>query len=134
MTLIEASRLASFGLVVLIWLVQVIIYPAFAEIAPDRFARWHSGYTRAVTWIVMPLMLGQVVLIGWLLFARPGPWAFLATGMVAVAWVATFTLSVPAHEKLRAGGLDGGVVRRLVATNWIRTVAWSLAFLLLLFA
>ena len=34
MTLIEANRLASFGLVVLIWLVQVIIYPAFAEIAP----------------------------------------------------------------------------------------------------
>ena len=35
MTLIEANRLVSFGLVVLIWLVQVIIYPAFAEIAPN---------------------------------------------------------------------------------------------------
>ena len=63
LTLIEANRLASFGLVVLIWLVQVIIYPAFAEIEPDRFAPWHAGYTRAVTWIVAPLMLAQVALL-----------------------------------------------------------------------
>ncbi len=54
---------------------------------------------------------------------------FLAAGTVAVAWLATFTLSVPAHDKLQAGGLDGVVVGRLVATNWIRTVAWTLAFL-----
>ena len=84
-TLIEANRLASFGLVVLIWLVQVIIYPAFADIAPQRFTRWHAGYTRALTWIVMPLMLGQVALLGWLLDARPSRWGFLAAGMVAVA-------------------------------------------------
>ena len=54
--------------------------------------------------------------------------------MVAVAWVATFALAVPAHDKLQATGLDREVVARLVAMNWIRTVAWTLAFLLLLFA
>ena len=133
-TLIEANRLLSFGLVVLIWLVQVVIYPAFAEIAPERFTRWHAGYTRAVTWIVMPLMLGQVVLLGWLLMVRPSRWGYLAAGMVAVAWIATFTLAVPAHDKLHANGLDGCVIRRLVGTNWIRTVAWTLAFLFLMVA
>ncbi len=134
MTLIEANRLVSFGLVVLIWLVQVIIYLAFAEIAPERFTRWQAGYTRAVTWIVMPLMLGQVALIGWLLVARPSPWGALAAGMVAVAWIATFALAVPAHDTLQASGLDRAVVARLVAGNWIRTIAWTLAFLFLLFA
>ena len=54
--------------------------------------------------------------------------------MVAVAWIATFALAVPAHDTLQANGLDGDVIRWLVATNWIRTVAWTLAFLLLLFA
>lgn len=121
---------ASYGLVVLIWLVQVIIYPAFAQIAPEGFTLWHASYTRAVTWIVMPLMLGQVVLLGWLVVARASPWAFLAAGLVAVAWIATFAMSVPAHVRLRSVGLDGGVFRRLVATNWIRTVAWTLTFLL----
>ena len=131
---IEANRLVSFGLVVLIWLVQVIIYPSFADIAPERFARWHAGYTRGVTWIVMPLMLGQVALLGWLLAVHPSRWGFLAAGTVAVAWIATFALAVPAHEKLRSSGLDGGIIRKLVETNWIRTVAWTLTFLLLLAA
>ena len=134
MSLIEANRLASLGLVVLIWLVQIIIYPAFAEIAPDRFAPWHAGYTRAVTWIVAPLMLAQVALLAWLAVVRPSPRVLLAAAMVAVAWIATFALAVPAHNTLQAQGIEGGVIRRLVATNWIRTVAWTLAFLLLLIA
>jgi hypothetical protein len=134
MTLVEANRLVAFGLVVLIWLVQVVIYPAFAEIAPGRFAGWHAGYTRAVTWIVAPLMLGQVVLLGWLLALRRVPWVALAAGLVAVAWIATFALAVPAHRKLQMIGPDRDVVGRLVAANWIRTVAWTLAFLLLLVA
>ena len=134
MLLIEANRLASFGLVVLIWLVQVIIYPAFAEIEPDRFARWHAGYTRAVTWTVAPLMIGQVTLLLWLVVVRPSSCVSLAAGMVAVAWIATFALAVPAHDTLQASGRDRAVVARLVAGNWIRTIAWTLAFLLLLLA
>ena len=134
MTPVEANRPASFGLVVLIWLVQVVIYPAFAEISPERFVRWHGGYTRALTWIVAPLMLGQVALLGWLLIVRPSSWGYLAAGTVAVAWIATFALAVPAHDKLQATGLDREVVARLVAVNWVRTVAWTLAFLLLLVA
>ena len=133
MTLVEANRLLSFGLVVLIWLVQVVIYPAFAEIAPDRFTRWHAGYTRAVTLIVAPLMVGQAVLLVWLALVRPSPRVLLAAGMVAVAWISTFAMAVPAHETLQATGLDRAVVARLVAANWVRTVAWTLAFLLLVF-
>jgi hypothetical protein len=53
--------------------------------------------------------------------------------MVAVAWIATFTLAVPAHDQLQAIGLDRAVVARLIAGNWVRTVAWTLAFVLLLF-
>jgi hypothetical protein len=133
MTLIEANRLASFGLVVLIWLVQVIIYPAFAEIEPDRFVCWHAGYTRAVTWIVAPLMLAQVALLAWLAIVRPSPRVLSAAAMVGLAWMATFALAVPAHDQLQAIGLDRAVVARLIAGNWVRTIAWTLAFLLLLF-
>ena len=134
MTLVEANRLVSFGLVVLIWLVQVIIYPAFAEIPADRFARWHAGYTRGVTWIVAPLMFGQVILLIRLLVARPTWPVFVALGMVATAWIATFAVAVPAHDQLQAAGVDADSIRRLVATNWIRTAAWTLAFLSLLAA
>ncbi|MHC5540361.1 hypothetical protein ACYOEI_19240 [Singulisphaera rosea] len=129
MTVDEANRILSFGLLVLIWMVQSIVYPAFGEIATDRFAAWHTRYTRAVTWIVVPLMFGQVGTLGWLLVTRPKPLDWLGGVMVAIAWLATFALAVPAHEMLQEQGQDGGVVRRLIAANWIRTVAWTLAFL-----
>jgi hypothetical protein len=85
-TLLEANRVVSFGLIVLIWLVQLVIYPAFASIAPERFARWHARYTRTVTWIVAPLMLGQAGLLGWLAEGLGG--AFDLSEPVAAASVA----------------------------------------------
>ncbi|WP_165243875.1 hypothetical protein [Paludisphaera soli] len=134
MTMDEASRLASFALVVLIWMVQLIVYPGFAAIAPEGFVAWHSRYTRAITWIVGPLMLGQAALLGWLVYDRPNLPRTLAAVAVAVAWIATITLAIPGHDALQAGGRDVAVIRRLVATNWVRTVAWTAAFLLLVLA
>ncbi|WP_435017192.1 hypothetical protein TA3x_004787 [Tundrisphaera sp. TA3] len=132
MSLAEASRMVSFGLVVLIWLVQIIIYPSFAEVAPDRFRAHHAAYTRAISWFVIPLMFGQVFLIGRGLVDRPDRWGILAAALVVAAWVSIFVLSVPLHGKLQEAGYDADLIRRLVATNWPRTVAWTLAFLALL--
>lgn len=132
MTLIEANRLAAFGLVVLIWLVQLVVYPAFAEIAPDRFQTWHGYYTRAITWVVAPLMLGQAALVAWLLATHPSWPLASAACLVALAWAGTFLQAVPAHEKLRTGGHDLEVISGLAAANWLRTIAWTAAFLCLL--
>lgn len=131
MTLIEANRLVSFGLVVLIWLVQLVIYPAFAEIDPGKFVAWHSRYTRAITWIVGPLMLGQAIAMGRLVAIRPRIPNILAAILVAVCWAVTARVAVPLHEMLQSGGHHEARIRHLVKINWIRTVAWSLAFLLL---
>jgi hypothetical protein len=132
MSLFEAARLVSFGLVVLIWLVQLVIYPAFAVIATDRFVAWHAGYTRAITRVVGPLMLAQAaLLIGLAARDRRVP-VMLALGMVGVAWLATAGIAVPLHGQLQALGHDPALIERLIRTNWIRTASWSLAFLLLL--
>lgn len=132
MSLIEANRLASFGLVVLIWLVQLVVYPAFADIATDRFVAWHRRYTRAITYVVGPLMLAQAVLLVWLICIRPRPMFLLAAVLVVIAWAATARVAVPLHDALQIGGHDAHRIARLVRTNWVRTVAWSLAFGLLL--
>ncbi|MEJ7637421.1 MAG: hypothetical protein WKF75_05360 [Singulisphaera sp.] len=111
MPLIEANRLASFGLVVLIWLVQVIIYPAFAEISPDRFVSWHAGYTRAVTWVVAPLMLGQVALLAWLAFVRPSPASCSPPGWSPSPGSPPSLWRSQLHGTLQASGLDRAVGR-----------------------
>ncbi|MEL6803956.1 MAG: hypothetical protein AAFO91_09270, partial [Bacteroidota bacterium] len=44
---------------VLIWLVQLVIYPSFLYMDKQDFLVWHPIYTRKVTWVVMPIMLGK---------------------------------------------------------------------------
>jgi len=50
----------DFGMLVLIWLVQLIIYPSFEFTDKDAFLGWHEKYTGLITVVVLPLMLGQL--------------------------------------------------------------------------
>ena len=52
-------------------------------------------------------------------------------GLLAVIWLSTAFLSVPRHEALRHG-FDASAHGALVATNWIRTAAWTVRSALLL--
>src|SRR3954466_7214959 len=50
-----ASTLFMTGL---IWFVQVVHYPLFAEVDPARFRRYHAAHTRATTRAVLiPMIL-----------------------------------------------------------------------------
>ncbi len=51
--------------------------------------------------------------------------------LLALVWFSTFLIQVPCHETL-AVSFQAQVHRRLVATNWIRTVAWTLRGMLAL--
>ncbi len=50
------------------------------------------------------------------------------SGLSVLIWLATFILSVPCHRQLQKSGKDLSTINRLVATNWIRTILWSLLF------
>jgi hypothetical protein len=45
--------------------------------------------------------------------------------LVVLIWISTAFFSVPAHSKLESGK-DEHAIDRLVSTNWIRTVLWTL--------
>jgi hypothetical protein len=55
---------------------------------------------------------------------------YLNAALLAVLWVSTFGLQMPAHRAL-AEGYDERLVSRLVAGNWIRTAAWTARAVLL---
>jgi hypothetical protein len=50
------------------------------------------------------------------------PWA--GAGAEAVAIGTTVLISAPLHERLNAH-FDAATLHRLIATNWLRTVAWT---------
>lgn len=108
----------------LIWFVQVVHYPLFTAVGADAFTRYHALHTARTTLVVAPLMLLEAACALWLVVERPGAAAWIGAALVVLVWVATFGLSVPQHEQLSAG-FDGDAARRLVATNWVRTVAWT---------
>ena len=41
----------------LIWVVQLVVYPGFAHVAPAAFPAFHRAYTRTITFLVGPSML-----------------------------------------------------------------------------
>lgn len=115
----------DFGMLVLIWLVQLIIYPSFEFSDKETFTFWHERYTGLITFVVLPLMLGQLALTGYQL-TQDRSWSTITCMvLIAACWIVTFTLSVPAHNQLQTVGNDIEVVRWLVLTNWLRTIAWT---------
>jgi len=129
----EWLHIINFGLVVLIWLVQLIIYPSFAQIRDAEFSSWHRRYVRKITAVVAPLMLAQLLLIIMTLINRPDAAAMLMLACVLGIWLTSFTLSVPCHKQLQDGGKNDQVIQRLVRTNWIRTILWTGVFLIGIF-
>ena len=56
MTLIHIFNVAvSCGLLILIWLVQIIIYPGLARIPSNDFVNYHAWYVTRITMVVLPL-------------------------------------------------------------------------------
>ena len=125
MILLMCRVAVDFGMLVLIWLVQLIIYPSFEFSDKETFTFWHERYTGVITLVVLPLMLGQLVLTGYQLTQDRSWSTILCMVLIAFCWIVTFTLSVPAHNQLQAAGNDVEVVRWLVRTNWLRTIAWT---------
>jgi hypothetical protein len=115
----------NWGLLILIWLVQVIIYPGFHRIPPDIFIDYHRWYVSRISFIVLPLMISEMGMTGWWLLVAGTPGAIISTILVVIIWSSTFLLQVPIHNRLKSGK-EEVLIRHLVTTNWIRTIAWSL--------
>lgn len=112
----------------IIWFVQLVQYPSFAEVDPRSFHAFHARHSATISVIVGPLMILEAisaVALLWNPLRDQTSWQiWLGVGLVAVIWASTFLLQVPAHTKL-GSGFDEDTWRFLVHSNWIRTIAWS---------
>lgn len=120
----------------LIWTIQLVHYPGFAEVGKAECFRYQERHMRRISYLVGPLMLAELVLAGWLLFqdfalSPLGLLSQLAAGCVLVIWLLTALLFVPLHRKFAAEGYTPELVRKLVNRNWWRTILWTLRLLLL---
>ena len=120
--------LATAAMVGLIWFVQVVHYPLFASVGVDGFAQYERLHQRATSFVVGPLMAVEGVTAIWLVVAPPDGISrlvpLIGLAVLGVIHASTVLLQVPQHSAL-TDGYDATHVRRLVRTNWVRTVGWS---------
>jgi hypothetical protein len=122
-------HLIDFGLLVLIWAVQLLVYPSFKYLSSSALLRWHRTYTPAITVIVMPLMVSQVVLHVLRLYGDFS-WAHgLLMVMVLSTWITTFIIFVPLHNTISSNDASPKTLDKLIAYNWVRTALWTVIFL-----
>lgn len=120
---------ATWYMVGLIWFVQLVHYPLFLHVGQARFAEYERLNTNWTSWAVGPAMLLEVATAAALLFYIPrgcSPWWLLIGLIVLLAiWCVTAVCSIPMHARLEKD-YDEAAIRWLVATNWLRTLGWTL--------
>ena len=118
--------IATVFMVGLIWFVQVVHYPLFNRISGDASIQYAAEHQRRTAWVVGLPMLVEGITTLWLFFDPiNGRLLPLLGGLVLLEiHLSTIFLQIPLHKKL-SKGYEREVVRKLVATNWIRTIGWT---------
>ena len=120
-----ASTLALLGL---IWFVQVVHYPLFSLVGREHFVEYERLHQMRTTWVVAPLMsiealTASLILVSNLTSAER-TLAWFGWILLLLIWLSTAFLQVPLHRRL-AAGYDSRTATRLVRSNWVRTIAWT---------
>ena len=126
---------STWFMVGLIWFVQVVHYPLFNRVQGEHHDEYHHQHQVRTTWVVGPPMLIEAftsVLLVWYQPVSNTPLVLLGVALLFLIWVSTALLQVPCHGKL-ANGFDQKAYRQLVLTNWVRTLAWSLRGVLVIY-
>lgn len=121
--------LFDFGLVVLIWMVQLIIYPSFQFYPNSNLLEWHLMYTKSISLIVIPLMLGQLIIVAYQFLKIRNSYTIISYCGVLLVWLLTFLIFVPMHNEIGTGLISETLLQKLVEYNWFRTIIWTLLFL-----
>jgi hypothetical protein len=120
---------STFFMIGLIWVIQRVHYPSMHWVESDHFSAFEKSHCDAIGSIVAPCMVIEAAsAVGMCWWCRTsGDWLVLGSGwlLLLVIWGSTFWIQVPMHEQLRQGK-NSDTINRLVRTNWIRTVAWSI--------
>lgn len=126
--LLLVNLAATLYMVGLIWVVQIVHYPLFELVGATHFESYQRRHQNSISMIVAaPMLVEAASSIGLLLFAsNEFDWwlAIVGVVLVTIVWISTAGFQVPCHSRLTSG-FDRQVHRRLVSSNWIRTVAWT---------
>lgn len=127
MSAVLVHMAATWAMVGFAWTIQILQYPLMAAVPAEAFPDFEARHQRrvvAVLAIFAPLEVVTAALV-FLTVPEVPAWLSLGSGLtLAVIWVSTGFFYAPLHGRL-SSAFDPAVHRKLVTTNWLRTVAWT---------
>lgn len=123
------SESIDFAMLVFLWIVQIIIYPSFKEVAKNRILIWHKNYQSKVCIIMGPIMLLQIYMITVGLMTDSSTLSIIRFILLMASWFLTVFISVPLHKKIESNNDLEGSIERLIQTNLFRTFTWTAIYL-----
>ena len=124
---------STFFMLGLIWFVQIVHYPLFSRVGEEGFVEYESAHCRLTGFVVGPAMLLEAITALALLMLPLGMsrlWLICNVVCLGFIWLSTYFVQVPLHYQL-SQSFDSDAHRRLVSSNWLRTILWSLRACLL---
>lgn len=128
LTLIVVHLAATWFLVGIIWMIQLIHYPSFSSIDTAKYANFQQTHMRGMGRLIgLPWLIEGLAVLALFAVAPDFPTRLLAlVGGLLEATVIGVTIlsSIPAHEALSTG-YSPTAHERLLRSNWVRTAAWT---------
>jgi len=113
----------------LIWFVQLVHYPMMLSIREDDFDAYRREHMkRTAPVVILPMILhlaSSLALLIWPTRGVPEWLLWIGAGLAGITWLSTGLLQVPCYKKLEQEGYSVALLKRLVRTNWVRTIAWT---------
>lgn len=109
------------------WTIQVLTYPMMKAVPADGFVAFELMHRNRVTAVLAVLAPTEIVAAaGVAMFVDDVPsWLSVGAGALLFAiWLSTLLFYAPLHMRLSTG-FDPVLHRRLVRSNWVRTIAWT---------
>ena len=120
-----AHLAVTWTLVGLIWVIQIVVYPQLRAIEKSGFIAYHFAHCLRIGLLIAPLLAIEGATAAALLYQGHRERPFLVgLGLMLLIWLSTLFLQAPLHVRLM-GGRDPEVIRRLIRSNWLRTLAWT---------
>ena len=126
-------HLASTAIMVgAIWVIQLVHYPSFHYVDKSSYMKFQDFHMNRISYIVIPAMTVELfsgVLIIYLGLKNDALFIISIIFLILI-WISTALLFTPIHQKLTSG-YKSSLIKKLVKTNWLRTILWSLRLTLL---
>ena len=128
----EVHFLSTSLMVGIIWVIQLLHYPAFNFIKESDYVEFQHFHMQRISFIVVPVMILELFSAFMLVYYVRSNLLILCLIILLFIWLITFVFFTKMHQLLLVG-YDKIIVDKLVQINWSRTVLWSLRLIILIY-